>query len=252
MPYRNLADRTRTEYQNDPQDFIQFAEKSGVTDINHVDLPIVQRYAASLEHKGYCSLARKIKVVTIRSFLFFLYSDGYLPSNIAPRIILQFVETPTPHVLTQTECDQLRTACENSLRDRAIIDLLLQTGIKLSELTGLTLGDIDLGSSDGTWERQIGFIRVLGNRGKKERMIPLSDKLNLALKNYLRVRQNTENNILFLNRFGKPISDTGMQKMLRKYFQKTGIGRASVQTLRHTFGVNQASKGAEYENLTRC
>src|SRR5690349_7115787 len=108
MPYRNFAERTREEYLNDLQDFIEFAEKSAVTFLNQAGLPIIERFIAGLEHKGYSSLTRKRKVVTIRSFFSFLYSDGYIHTNIASKIILPFTENPTPHVLTQAECDRLR------------------------------------------------------------------------------------------------------------------------------------------------
>src|SRR5215213_8617687 len=175
MPYRNFAQRTRVEYVNDLQGFIDFAEKAGVIHAKEVGLPIVERFIAGLEQKGYSGLTRKRKVVTIRSFFSFLYRDGYINADIASKVILPFTETTTPHVLTQSECDRLRTACLANPRDRAIIELLLQTGIKLSELTRLTLNDIDLDKLSGTGESQMGFIRILGTRGKQDRMFPLND-----------------------------------------------------------------------------
>src|SRR5688572_30840032 len=176
MAYRNFAKRTRVEYQNDLEDFIKFAEKLGVDHASKVGIPIIERFIASLEHKGYSSLTRKRKVVALRSFFSFLYSDGYIHTNLASRIILPFTETTTPNVLTQTECDRLRVACIDNPRDAAIIELLLQTGIKLSELTRLTLNDIDLDRTSREGKGQLGFIRILGSRGKKERMIPLNDQ----------------------------------------------------------------------------
>jgi len=249
MPYRNFAERTREEYQNDLEDFIEFAEKSGVHTANDVGLSVVARYIAGLEHKGYSSLTRKRKVVTIRSFFSFLYSDGHVSTNIASKIVLPFTESTTPHILTQVECDRLRAACADNPRDRAIIELLLQTGIKLSELTQLTLNDIDLDESDKAGEAQHGFIRILGNRGKKERMVSLNNNANLALREYLKVREKVEKSVLFLNRFGEPVSDRGVQKMLRKYLKRAGIGNASIHTLRHTFGAYHLGKGMSLKSV---
>jgi integrase/recombinase XerD len=249
MAYRNFADRTRVGYINDLQSFIEFAEKAGVINAKEVGLPIVERFIAGLEQKGYSSLTRKRKVVAIRSFFSFLYQDGYIHTNITSKIILPFTETTTPNVLTRGECDQLLAACEDNPRDRAIIELLLQTGIKLSELTRLTLNDIDLDKSDREGQGQLGFIRIVGNRDKKERMLPLNDKANSALKNFLKVRENAENNILFLNRFGEPVSDRGVQKMLRRYLKRAGIGGASIHTLRHTFGAQHIAKGTNIKTL---
>jgi integrase/recombinase XerD len=243
MAYRNFADRTRVEYINDLQGFIEFAEKAGVIHAKEAGLPIVERFIAGLEQKRYSSLTRKRKVVTIRSFFSFLYRDGYINVDIASKVILPFTETTTPHVLTQAECDRLRAACVANPRDKAIIELLLQTGLKLSELTQLTLNDIDL---DDAYRGQQGYVRALG---KMERLLPLDERTNLAIRSYLRVRENAENDILFLNRFGEPVSDRGVQKMLRKYLKRAGIGNASIHTLRHTFGAYHLANGMNLKQV---
>src|SRR5687767_8423174 len=183
MPYRNFAERTRVEYQNDLESLIGFLEQAGTHHVKEIGLPIIERYVAHLEQKGFASLTRKRKVVSIRSFLSFLYQDGYIDSNIAKRVVVPLTESTTPNVLTQTECDKLRIACAGRPRDRAIIELIMQTGIKLSELVHLTLNDIQLD------EKERGFMRILGSRGKKERMIPLNNKACVALKNYMDTRK---------------------------------------------------------------
>src|SRR5919106_1636603 len=165
MPYRNFADRTREEYQNDLEDFIRFLEQKGVNRVGELELPIIKQYVAHLEERGIASLTRKRKVVAIRSFLFFLYQDGYIDTNIAKKIVLPLTEYPSPDFLTRSECNKLRSACADSPRDTAIIELILQTGIKLSELVHLTINDIDL---TGT-ARLRGFMHV---KGRKDRIVP--------------------------------------------------------------------------------
>jgi integrase/recombinase XerD len=243
MAYRNFADRTREEYQNDLEQFMEFLEKSRITKVREIGLPIVERYVADLEQKGFASLTRKRKVVTIRSFLAFLYQDHYIETNIARLIVLPFTETTIPSVLTQGECDRLRQACAGSVRDLAIIELILQSGIKLSELIRLTVDDIEIG------EKGTGIMRVLGGRGKKDRMIPLNTKACLALKSYLDERNGSGSRILFVNRFGESLGERGVQKMLRKYFISAGIENASVHTLRHTFGAHHLAKGTSSETV---
>ena len=83
MPYRNFAQRTREEYLNDLEGFIEFLKKSGMHHVKEAGLPIIERYAANLEQKGFASLTRKRKVVAIRSFLSFLCQDGYIAANLA-------------------------------------------------------------------------------------------------------------------------------------------------------------------------
>jgi len=249
MPYRNFAERTRVEYLNDLEDLKRFMEKSGIHHVKQLGLLIIEEYVAHLEQKGFVGLTRKRKVVAIRSFLSFLYQDGYLGTNIANRVILPFTESALPHVLTQAECDQLRKVCADNPRDSAIIELLLQTGMKLSEITSLTLNDVELEKSQGAAEKHSGFIRILGGRGKKERLVPLNIKASLALENYLGARMDTENNILFMNRFGEPLGARGVQKTLRKHLKSAGIERASIQTLRHTFGAHHIAKGTSLKTI---
>jgi integrase/recombinase XerD len=242
MPYRNFADRTRVEYQNDLVGFIGFLGRAGITHVQELGIQIVERYAAELEQKGFASLTRKRKVVAIRSFLAFLYQEHHLRTNIAKMVILPFTENSVPFVLTQVESDRLRKACTDSPRDFAIVELFLQTGIKLSELVHLTLDDIQVGEEEG-------FMRVSGSRGKKERLIPLNNKACVALKKYLGVRTDSENSVLFLNRLDEPMGERGVQKMLRKYLKSAGIGKASIHTLRHTFGAQHIAKGTSTKTI---
>lgn len=182
MAYRNFAERTREEYKNDLENFIEFLADTGVNTVKQLKLSAIERYVAGLERRGYASLTRIRKVVAIRSFLTFLYQDGYIDVNIAKMVILPYTESSTPNILTVTECNRLRDACADNPRDRAIIELLLQTGIKLSELTRLTVGDIEF---DMVGDRESRFIRVRGGRHKKDRMLPVSSHARVALMNYI-------------------------------------------------------------------
>ena len=240
MPYRNFADRTREEYQNDLEGFIHFLEQRGINYVGEIELPNIERYVAYLEEKGMASLTRKRKVVAIRSFMSFLHQDGYIASNIAKKIVVPLTEYSSPNFLTQSECNKLRSACANSPRDTAIIELILQTGIKLSELVHLTISDVELQA--GSLK---GFMQVKGSAGKRDRIIPLNTKATQAIKKYLEVRNDAGNNILYLNRFGEPLGESGVQKMLTKRIKGAGIGRASIHTLRHTFGAYHIARGTD-------
>jgi site-specific recombinase XerD len=243
MPYRNFAERTRLEYFNDLEGLVEALEKVGVYQVGELSLPVIERYIARLEQKGLASLTRKRKVVAIRSFLSFLYQEGYIIADIAKKVVLPFAEITTPFVLTQADCDRLRKTCSENPRDMAIIELFLQTGITLSELVRLTVDDIQFGQKDQ------GFIRILGSRGKKERMIPLNTKAYIAMKAYLSVRESNENDILFLGRFAQALGERGVQKMLRKYLKKARIGGASIRTLRHAFGAQHIAKGTNLKTI---
>jgi len=242
MPYRNFAKRTRIEYLNDLEDLVRFLEKSGVKTVKDLELSQIERYLAELEKRGFADVTRKRKTVTIRSFLKFLYQDQYIDSNLAKRIIPPFIDNKMPTYMTEAEINRLRMACAANVRDTAIVELLLQTGIRLSELTHLILNDIEL-------KEKGGVIRIRGNRGKEARILPLNSKASHALYEYLSQRPDTENSFLFLNRFGEPLGNRGVQKMLMKYLSVASIIGASIHSLRHTFGICQAVKGTRLINI---
>jgi site-specific recombinase XerD len=152
-----------------------------------------------------------------------------------------FAEYPSPGFLTQSECNKLRNASIDSPRDTAIIELILQTGIKLSELVHLTVNDIELEESG----RLKGLMQVRAIAGRKHRIIPLNTKAIDVIKAYLKVREIVENDVLFLNRLGEPLGESGVQKMLTKRIKSAGIGRAGAHTLRHTFGAYHVARGTD-------
>lgn len=245
LAYRNYATRTREEYLNDLEGFTRFLEQAGIYTVKALGVPIIERYVAHLEQEGLTGRTRKRKVVAIRSFLSFMYQEGYIETNIANKVIVPFAENTLPNFLTQTECDKLRNACANNPRDNAIIELLLQTGIKLSQLISLTVNDIEFREIEKTGDKQQGLVRVKRSRGKEDTLIPLNNKACAALKNYLGMRGQAESSFLFLNKFGEPLGERGVEKMLKKHINKAGIGRATVQTLRHTFGTYHIARGTD-------
>lgn len=238
MAYRNFAQRTRVEYQNDLEDFIDYLEKARIHHVREINIPIITRYVAHLEVMRFASPTRKKKAVTIRSFLKFLHQEGMIETNFANKIVLPFAETSKPYILTQTECDRLRNACQQNLRDKSIVELLLQTGIKLSELILLKNDDLEFKN-----EGKGGLIRLVGGRGTKARLVQLNDHSCIALKNYIGARAKKRNETLFLNRFGKPLGKRGVQKILKKYCRIAGIQGVSAHTLRHTFGFRNLCLG---------
>jgi integrase/recombinase XerD len=239
MPARNLAARTREEYSNDLKAFIDFLEKAGVTKTGEVSTLHLDRYLAKLDELGYSGSTRKRKAITFRSFLSFLYRNSYINHDISQQVILPFPEYPIPRILTQTEYQKLLEACSNNVRDKAIITLLLQTGIRLSELTRLSVSGIHIPE----------VINITGSNSRKGRTIPLNSKACEALQAYFMVRQASEYHNLFLNNSGKPLGDRGVQKIIMHYFHQVGIIGASVHSLRHTFAVQHIARGTSLKTI---
>ncbi len=120
-------------------------------------------------------------------------------------------------------------------RDYAILQVFLQTGVRVSELTALTLADVDLAQR---------ALRVARGKGMQERTIELEKKGIQAIKSYLAVRPTSPYEQLFLNRDGGPLSERGVRKMLSKYLDRAGITKKiSPHSLRHTFATHKAERG---------
>jgi site-specific recombinase XerD len=169
LAYRNYAQRTRVEYTNDLGDLFEYLGRVGIVYVKDVKLSNLVRYMAELDRRGLLGSTRKRKVISIKSFFSFMFSESYTTTNVARELIPPFVEESRPRYLTEAENNRLRNACAGNVRDAAIVELLLQTGIRLSELTSLLLDDVEL-QDDG------GSIRIRGTRGRKERMLPLNSK----------------------------------------------------------------------------
>jgi integrase/recombinase XerD len=237
MPARNLAARTRIEYDNDLKAFIDYLATIGITRAAELNTIHVDRYLARLDELGFAGSTRKRKAITFRSFLSFLFRNGYISHDISRMVILPFQEQSTPRILTQTEYLRLLNACENNIRDKAIITLLLQTGIRLSELTNLTFQNIHLPDS----------IEIAGYGSRKGRTIPLNSRACEALESYIGTKPVST--ILFLSHTGKPLGNRGVEKVVMKYYKIANITGASVHSLRHTFVVQHLIKGTTIKTI---
>lgn len=249
MPSRNYATRTREEYLNDIEDLVLFLEKSGINRVGEVSLSYLDRYLADLDYRGLVGSTRKRKTISIRIFLAFLYRDGYITNDLSKLLIPPYAENTIPRVLTQSEYQRLLKICEHNIRDKAIIELLLQTGIRLSELCRLTMSDIDLPTQYGQEDNEMGLIRIVGGGGRKSRNLPLNSKACQALQAYLDARPTESTGFLFINKSGEPLGERGVQKLISKYMFQAGIRGASIQSLRHTFGTHHAAKGTSLKTI---
>jgi len=243
MAFRNLADRTRVEYRRDLDDLVRFLNtSSALSEPQAVELKHLEQYLAELDRRGLRGSSRRRKSASIRSFFSFLESHRYTVHNVALKLRAPERETSEPRVLTEEEYRRLQDAVRFHARDQAIIELLLQTGMRLSELAALTTADADLPAKVGRDKEAAGSVRLLG-KGRKQRTVTLNWKACKALKAYVSTRPESSGPSLFLSKFGFPLGRRAIQDIVSKYLKDAGIEGASVHTLRHTFGTHQVRKG---------
>ena len=144
----------------------------------------------------------------------------------------------------------MKEAVAYQARDRAIVEVLLQTGIRLGELARLTLGDVALPSRISRDPEHVGELRVRQGKGRKDRTIALNHKACGALREYLRGRPaDAPTQALFLTKFGTPMGSRAIQQMLGKYLAEAEIRDASPHALRHTFGTHMVKSGANLRSV---
>lgn len=242
---KGLSKNTILAYKTDITFFIDYFEAIGKKGIENISRQDITDYLLSLKDKGLSSNSISRALVAVKMFYRFLVQERFIKEDTAgvlesPRLI-----RPLPNVLGMAEVDKLLSAPDIrgwiGIRDRAALELMYATGMRVSELVELTLDGLNL---------DVGFIRCRG-KGDKERIVPIGRKAKEAVSRYLertrpRLSKNKDDKHLFLSRLGKKISRQSFWKMIkscaRKARVKSGI---TPHTLRHSFATHLLERGAD-------
>jgi integrase/recombinase XerC len=235
---KNRSAATIRAYQTDIQQFIVFLHEISVSaaspqDVEKVD---ILEFFSFLAKKDLTGVARARKLSALREYFRFLEGIGEIEKSPTAGVETPKREKNARQFLRSDEYTKMLSLAGTNPRDYAILQVFLQTGIRVSELAHLTLQDID-------------FIKpaiTVRGKGNSQREIALEKKGIQALRSYFAVRPVPESNAerLFLNYQGEPISERGVRKLVVKYTKAAGITKkASCHTLRHTFATYKAEKG---------
>lgn len=237
---KNYSKHTILNYQIDLGDFKEFLKD---TPLENVDYLVLRKYLALLKEKNFQSRSVARRLSALRSFFKFLNRESYLKTNPILGLSTPKQEKHLPSFLSENEIRQLIDAAsskdERGLRDKAIIETFYSTGIRISELVGLNIDDMDLIS---------GTVKVLG-KGKKERLVPIGEHAIRAIRVYLDNRKKSSD-VLFLNKNGSRISDRGVRDVVGKYIRLASIKKGvSPHTLRHSFATHLLDHGADLRSV---
>jgi integrase/recombinase XerD len=245
---RGLAPLTLAAYARDLQDFWEFLEARGREQWATVTLGDLKDYLAALEGRGLAARSRARKLSALRQFFRFLEREEAVAAN--PAALLDSPRLPRrlPKVLGESEVETLLAAPDPATpagqRDGALLEVLYATGLRVSELVGLTLKQLDL---------RRGVVRPLG-KGSKERVVPMVAPAVAKLELYLsqgrpRLLQGRPSPYVFLNRRGGKLTRQGFWKILKNYARELGVRDLSPHTLRHSFATHLLSRGANLRVL---
>jgi integrase/recombinase XerD len=243
---RGLAPNTLESYERDLTLFIHFLRENGVESPADLDRRHIAAYIGRLRKEGKASATISRSLVSIRNFCRFLVQERIIPRDPSQQMEMPRQEKKLPKVLAMHEVERLLDAPKadspGGARDKAMLELLYATGIRVSELVSLKLEDVHLG---------LGYVRCIG-KGSKERIIPLGRIAAQALDDYIRhwrhrlLKNGRRTDELFVNHLGTGMTRQGFWKIIKKYAAEAGIRKEiTPHTLRHSFATHLLENGAD-------
>ena len=231
---KGRAGATILAYGKDIDQLISFAQKQNLSQVNQITSETIEQFKKSLEDQNYTPKSISRKINSIKSFFRFLKTEGQINLNPAIEVSHPKVELTPPRILTKLEYRALRDACRQDERISAIVEILLQTGVRISELANLTLEDVDTSNNKLT---------IQTTTPHETRTIPLNQPALNSLEEYLKYRPKTATKNLFVTKTGRPFLIRNIRAAIDRYFKLAGIDNAKVNDLRHTFISEQLSAG---------
>ena len=252
---KGYSDNTIAAYLNDLTQFVEFMRQprpfGSVQEPGDYTTEILNEYLGHMRGRGYASATVARKVAAIKSFFHFLNAQGLIPSNPALGLESPKIEKRLPRILTLEEVERLlaapsQTAGPKALRDRALLELLYATGMRVTEVVTLKLSDLDLDK---------GTVTCRGKQ-EKQRLIPVRGETALvALREYLLrsrpglIKESGET-ALFLNHRGQKLTRQGLWLIIKAYAETAGISaQVTPHTLRHSFAKHTLNKGEDMKRL---
>ena len=248
---RDLSPNTIAAYTSDLNQFAEWAARGRVHDLIGIDRKLLRRYVAWLSESRYARRSIARKVSAIRSMLHWAMVTGLTVTNPADDLASPKLDRPLPKVLKAAEAGRL---CELpplddpiGIRDRAVLELLYGSGLRVGELCALDVSDIDL---------RYETLRVTG-KGRKERQVPMSDAARVALARYLpdgraellkvvaSAATTSTPTALFLNSRGTRLGPRSVRSLVTKYCRADGLGPLTPHGLRHSFATHLLDGGAD-------
>jgi tyrosine recombinase XerC len=240
---KNFSRHTIVNYKVDLAGFEKFIAG---TEFEKIDYLGLRKYLAVLKEKNFDNRTVARKLSSLRSFFRFLCREGYIKTNPILMLSSPKLEKRLPSFMTEDEVARLiNAACAKSsqdlagLRDRAILEVFYSSGLRISELVGLNLEDIDFIS---------GILKIRG-KGKKERIVPVGETALLAVRKY-REKIKKPSEAVFLNNHRRRLSARGVRFILVKYLKASGAKPGvCAHTFRHSFATHILNRGADLRTV---
>lgn len=245
---KKSSNNTVMSYKRDLKKLTGFLQEQGISEFSQVNQTNLNSYILYLEKNQFTPATVSRNIASIKAFYHFMFKERMVEEDISDILHAPKIEKKMPGIMSMNQVTKLLEQpngdAPKEVRDRAMLELLYATGIRVSELIALKLSDVNL---------QMGF--VICKDGNKERVIPFGNKARAALISYLEsargaMIQTNEEQSLFVNCFGQPMSRQGFWKLIKYYGQKAGIEEEiTPHTLRHSFAAHLVENGADLKSV---
>jgi len=238
---RKRARATVIAYGKDIEQLVVYLSALEKKTIDEANRDEIAAFIKKLESDNYTPKSISRKINSIKTFFRFLKASGSLTVDPAIDIEHPKFEAKPPRVLSKLEYRALRDACRADVRMYAIVELFLQTGVRIGELAALTTGDIKNNQ-----------LHVAAQEGHEERMVPLNKAAMEAIEKYLAYRgTESKSSALFITKTGRPLLIRNIRTAIDRYFRIAGIENAKVNDLRHTFIAHHLMAGTPITTISK-
>lgn len=238
---KNASQNTIKAYENDLNRMQSYLIRQGINDLSKITETSLNSYVLSLEKNEMSPASVSRHIASIKSYMLFLLKSGSIKGDPSERIKAPKVIKKSPQILKEKQIvsllNQPDTTTKKGIRDKAMLELMYATGMKVSEMISVKVSDINIMGS---------YLRC---GDKQERNIPFGRSARNALKDYLDIRSNlynnAENEYLFLNNHGEQLSRQGLWKILKGYANVVGIKDVNPTMIRNSFATHMIENGAD-------
>lgn len=236
----NRSGATIVAYGKDIEQLVDFLQEIKRSNVDEVTKEDIESFLSKLSESGYTPKSVSRKINSTRTFYRFLKVNEYVTDDPSLLVAHPEYQLAAPRILNPTEYRALRDAARNDARMFAIIELLLQTGIRIGELAELRLEDV---RPEGLYIRPF--------EKHEERVVPLNKSAREALERYLKIRPTVEEKKVFITKSGRPFLIRNIRTAVERYFRLAEIKNAKVNDLRHTFIAHHLKHGVSLVLLSK-
>lgn len=242
---KGRSDSTVIAYSKDIEQLLNFFSTRGISSLNNTSIEDLEAFKKDLEDNNYTPKSVSRKINSTRTFYKYLLDNNLINDNPSEKLAHPKFEVKPPRILTEMEYRALRDVSRVDLRLYSIVEVLLQTGIRIGELAALTIHDVKESNSG------IKYLYIAPQGSHPARKVPLNKSANKAIQEYLKVRPESDDDTLYITKNGRPLLVRNIRTTIDKAFEKAGIKNAKVNDLRNTFIAHHLANGVSLVTVSK-